>query len=662
MAGNLVFQILGPIRILSNNETLSLGGPRQRAVLAMLLLSPDRVVSADRLVEAVWNGQPPRTSRTQIAICVAGLRKSFRHAGCDEEVIKTVPPGYVLVSGSHRIDAAEFLTKVDQVQSLGPDGCATRSADLLGEALSLWRGPALAGVSSELVEAAACQMEEQRTAAYEHFLELRLQLGQHRELVAELTSVVQERPLRDHARALLMLAQYRSGRRAESLEVFREARRMYIDELGLEPGPALQRLHSSILRGDATVSLEEKPPATAGGNVTPAQLPRSLPVFVGRAGEEAALNRLLSQRSRGGSMPIGVVTGPAGVGKTTAVVHWARSHASAFPDGQLFADLLSCSYDGKPESVETILGGFLRALGVSPEATPATLADQVALYRSLLGGLEALVLLDDIESLAQIEPLLPGSGTCCVVVTARRLCDVRGAVTIRLGRLSEPESAELLRSILGDYRVNSDPVAAARLGELCEGLPLAIHVAAARLATRDHWTVRRMVARLEDPRHRLDELSDGKGGVRASLEVSYHRLDPAAALMFRWLGLLRVRSYSVPLAAALLDVSSFDAENLLEQLIDAKMLEPAGHAADGSLAYRMSDLLRFFARERGYAESGLDERQAAGVRAHVVWASAGRHGCPVDEPCGSCFLIAGEPSGHTKPLAVDAGAVSGYAR
>jgi DNA-binding SARP family transcriptional activator len=619
----------------------------------MLLLSPDRVVSVDRLVDALWNGKPPTTGRTQVAICIAGLRKTFRRAGIERELVKTVPPGYVLLAQGHRIDAIEFQEKVERAQALIADDDTNGAADMLGQALALWRGQALSGVAGDLIEPAALQLEEQRLTAYEQFLELRLQLGQHRELVAELTALVKERPLREHARALLMLAQYRSGRRAESLEVFREGRRLYIDELGLEPGATLQRLHAAILRGDATLSLEDEPAPTVGGPVVPAQLPRSLPVFVGRVDEQEALDELLTHRSVGAALPLGVISGPAGIGKTALAVHWAQNHADAFPDGQLYADLRAYGSDGEPESIEAVLARFLRALGVPSGAIPAQLADRVALYYSLVHNRRVLLVLDNVDSVAQVEPLLPGSGTCCAVVTTRRHHDVGGAISIRLGRLRTAEAAELLRATVGLSRVEADPAATALLSDLCEGLPLAVSVAATRLAARDHWSMQRMVARLEDPARRLGELSDATGGVRAALQTSYRRLDPGAALMFRRLGLLRVPKFPVALAASLLDTTRFDAETLTERIVDAQLLEPAGHAADGSLEYRMPELIRLYARERGDEEDCAEELQAARVRAHTEWAALGQRGCPCAEPCGSCFLIDVNPPAAPNSAAVE---------
>lgn len=250
---SLDFQILGPIDVRSGSHRVDIGGPRQRAVLAMLLLSADRVVPVDRLVEAVWGGRPPTTSRTQVAICVARLRKAFRSVGAGD-VIATIAPGYLLHSAGHRIDAVLFADQVERAQIAAQLRQTADAIALFRKALGLWRGSALAGVSSYLTESEATRLEELRLGAVEQYAALQLERGWHQQVVAALTPVVRDQPLREHARATLMLAHYRSGLRAESLELFRQARRLFVDELGLEPGRMLQDLHSAILREDQSLT------------------------------------------------------------------------------------------------------------------------------------------------------------------------------------------------------------------------------------------------------------------------------------------------------------------------------------------------------------------------------------------------------------------------
>jgi DNA-binding SARP family transcriptional activator len=243
-------RMLGTLDLSIGGEPIPLGGLRSRIVLAMLALSPDRVVDVVTLVEAIWGGAPPATSRTQVAICVARLRKAFRAKGFDGRLIDTAPPGYSLCTDQVRMDWADFLNLTGAAEAAARQGRQTEAARLMQRALGLWRGKPLAGVPSSLVEAGAAALEERRLAVYERYAAIQLELGGHRELIAELSPVVRDNPLREHARAALMLAYYRSGCRSESLSLFREARQVSIAELGLEPGRDLQELHDAMLQDD----------------------------------------------------------------------------------------------------------------------------------------------------------------------------------------------------------------------------------------------------------------------------------------------------------------------------------------------------------------------------------------------------------------------------
>ena len=247
-------RILGALELRIDGSPVPLGGPRSRIVLATLALHPDRVVAVDALVEAIWSGAPPETSRTQVAICVAGLRKAFRAKGFHGRLIDTAPPGYSLCTDHLRLDLADFVRWSELADGVAREGRTAESAGILREALQLWRGKPLAGLTSSVVEAGAAALEERRLAALERYAELQLELGRHRELIAELSQVVRDHPLREHARAALMVAYYRSGCRSDALALFRDARRISIEELGLEPGRDLQELRDAMLRDDPALA------------------------------------------------------------------------------------------------------------------------------------------------------------------------------------------------------------------------------------------------------------------------------------------------------------------------------------------------------------------------------------------------------------------------
>ncbi|WP_219664355.1 AfsR/SARP family transcriptional regulator [Streptomyces bambusae] len=640
MGERLGFGVLGPLLVTVGGRTVPLGGARQRTVLALLLLSPGHVVPVDVLVHAVWDDRPPATARTQIAIVVAALRKALKAAGVAEEVIATAHPGYLLRVDGHRLDSLAFTRLVAEAEAAVRDRRPADAARCYAEALALWRGPALAGVGGRRVEDEATRWEEVRIQVREALTDVQLELGRHQLLLPELAAAVREHPLRERTRYHLILAQYRSGRRAEALEGFREARRRFIDELGMEPGPGLQELHDAILRDEPALSpgvpdaapvteAEEESVAPAGPGrrgraAVPSELPPDVPGFAGRAEELGALDALLGGRADGTRAPtVGLVTGVAGVGKTGLAVRWAHRASGHYPDGRLFADLRGYDANHAPTAAGEILGRFLRSLGMASEDVPDGLEDRIAAYRSVLADRRVLLVLDNVRTPEQIRPLLPGSGGCTVLVTSReqleQLVTWPASARIHLGLLPEDRSLELLAGIVGEARILGAPAESARLVELCDRLPLALRIAGARLASRPHWSVRHLVARLGDERRRLDELSQGELQVRASFALSYRCLDPDAARLHRLLGLLAVPDFTAWVAAELMDIGVLEAERLVEQLVDAQFLEVVGADATGQLRYRFHDLMRLYAGELARAEESEADRLAACDRVFRAW-------------------------------------------
>lgn len=603
----LEIQLLGSLEVSFNGRAIPVGGPRQRTVLAALLLSPDRVLSVDYLIDEVWNGEPPSTGRAQIAICVAALRKVFRVAGVSQQVIVTAAPGYKFIAGEHLVDTVEFARGAESAQRAAQSGERERAIGLLRDALRLWRGPALDGVASRAAETEAVRLEEQRLLATERYLALRLECGEHQALLSELGALVRENPLRERFLAQLMLAQYRSGQRAEALRTFREGRREFVAELGLELGAELQELHRSILRDDCAALGPVATPASAarasmepsGGWPSPAQLPSNISAFAGREDELAELDGLLAERSDNDPVGIGFVTGAPGIGKTALAIRWAHRAAIHFPDGTLYADLQEAD---RPLSPRVVLQRFLRGLGVEGERIPDGLEECAALYRTVLRGRGMLVILNDVQSFRQLRPLLPGNGRSCALVTGRTelqgLIHSSSPLRLCLGQLRPEDSGRLLSGVVRGRRVVRGPSLAARLAALCDHHPLALRAAGARLANKPHWTVADLVARLEDPRRRLGELSHGEYSVRARLECGYRALDAAASRAYRVLGASQSADFSVPTAADVLGVPLAEAEDIIERLLDAHLLDVVADS-EGAYGrrYRFQELLRLHARE-----------------------------------------------------------------
>lgn len=619
----LEFRILGPLELYADQQAVPIAGARQRTVLAMLVTAAGRVVPVDTLVEAVWNGHPPATGRTQVAICVAGLRKTLRAVGGREEVLQTCSPGYSLAVPGDRVDAEAFSSAVERARSLAQQHRTERAVETLREALALWRGPALANIRSALVQSVAARLEEERLSAYEQYIALRLELGQHRALIGELTDLVHQHPTWEQARAYLMLAFYRCGRRAEALEVFREARESTIIHLGLEPGPVLTQMHLSVLRDDPSLVVPAGPVVFGTSEVVPAQLPADEPGFVGRDEELAALDEeLLGDRTRNRPMRWGQLTGAVGVGKSALAVHWAHRVAAEFPDGQLFMDLRGYDQRRDPVAPANVLDDFIRALGRQVDQLPDSIDARVAYYHSLLADRRILIVLDNARSFAQVQPLLPGTGTCRVVVTAREPLAGPAALRLRLAPLAPPQARSLLRLAVGDGRIDQEPGATSRLVEVCEGLPLALRAAAARLAAKPHWSVTELVRRLEDRERRLDELERGAPGVATGLELTYRTLPPPAATMFRRLALLRPPAVPACVAAGLLGVGPDEAEEVLEQLVDAQLVEAVGRDGQGRRRFRLDGLRRLYAQRCVARDDELAERREALARVRRGWPEA----------------------------------------
>lgn len=640
MTGHMEFRVLGPLEAGCGGRPVRLGGLRQRSLLATLLLDAGRVVSADRLAAAVWGEYPPDSVRNQVAIHVHGLRKAFKVAGCDMEVIVTEPPGYRLCTDDVWLDTREAEEQAAAARAATAAGQDEQAAAMLEQALKLWRGPVLAEFDTAEITGLARGLEDARLALAEKWAQAELACGRPQEVVGRLAALVEEHPLREGLRERLMLALWHSGRQAEALESYRQGRSHLSEELGLEPGRGLREIQQAILAGPAShdgthphsptlppaaiappVRNDDRPPladAELVGTVRPAQLPLAASAFVGRTPQIRTLNRLLLQDGR--YLPVGVISGPAGVGKSTLALQWAHHVAGQFPDGQLFANLRGYDLDRESAQPAAVLERFLRALGIEGPAVPAGLEERTALFRSILDGRRVLVVLDNAASAAQVRPLLPGAPGCCVIVTSRRrlegLIVGDGALPVPLEILTEREATELLERVVGVERVAAEREAAARLAALCDRSPLPLRIAAAKLTMRPRWSMAEMAERLADGRDRLDQLSRGDLEVRASIELSHRELSAPAALAFRRMGLVEAPGGFAPwLVAALLDTTPHDGERLLEQLVDAQLLQPLGRDGAGQPRYRFHDLIRLFARERAETAEPPDARLAVLSRA-----------------------------------------------
>lgn len=611
------FRILGPLEITAGTQRLELGGTRQRIVVAMLLLNANRVVTMDRLLEAIYGEELPPTSRSQAQISISSLRRMLASHARDP-IIVTRAHGYAINVGCGGLDAEQFDELVSGARTAQSAGQLDLAVACYRDALRLWRGPALDGIDSQLVRAAASRLDEQHIATNEDRLTLELELGRHHELVGELAELVQQYPLRERLRGQLMLALYRCDRTAEALQVYQLARRTMLDELGIEPSDRLRQLEHDILTADPALAPPGAPMMVHPARQrTPSLLPTDIADFTGREEQIREINRHLVpafRQDKGLAVPVVVLSGKGGVGKTSIAVHAAHGVADDFPDGQLFADL----HGGSTHLIGPmqVLERFLRALGVPGPQIPEGLDERAEVYRNLLADRKVLVVLDDAAGESQVSPLLPGTGAAAVIITSRgRLSGLAGAAHIDVNVFDPDKSLELLARIAGVERVQAQYAAAACVAEHCGHLPLALRIAGARLSARPHWSIGQLVNRLADESRRLDELRHGDMGIRPSILLTYDSASDEARRLFRRLALLEVPVFPGWLGAALLDQPLALAEDVLDELINAQLIETAGGGSDVDSQYRFHDLIRVFAREQLAAEEPVAEREAALERA-----------------------------------------------
>jgi DNA-binding SARP family transcriptional activator len=614
-SGAALFRLLGPVEVWTGQEWAKIGAPKQRSVLATLLLRPGEPVSTDTLIDEVWPGKPPAKATNLVSVYVHYLRKLIGDA--DGRVLATRAPGYQVVLGSGELDADQFAGLVAGGRRALASGAPARAVDLLTEALGLWRGRALADVAATpLVAAEAGRLEESRVEALELRAQANLACGRPAEVVSEVRRLLADHPLREKLWALLIRALYGSGRQAEALEVYEQARNRIADELGVDPGADLRQLYQQILNADgelAGIPLAQVDPGPPAAPV-PAQLPADIPDFTGRSGQVEELRELLAGAGGDdspGAVQVVLVVGSGGLGKTALAVHAAHLLASQFPDGQLYANLLGATQPADPAEV---LARFLRDMGMDGSRIPLHAEERATHYRTRLAGKRVLIVLDDARDAAQVTPLLPGSASCAVLVTTRNwLPELAGIAILDLDVLSPGEGRALFTRVVGEKRVAAEPAATDEVLAACVGLPLAIRIAGARLATRGAWSVRTLADRLSDERRRLDELRVGNLAVRASFEVSFASLprpetadgpDPAGA--FRLLGLWTGPWIRLPAASALFGEAESATVDALDALVDVHLLE-----SPEPDRYRFHDLLRFYAADRARTQETEPDRTAA---------------------------------------------------
>ncbi|MEV4821466.1 BTAD domain-containing putative transcriptional regulator [Micromonospora sp. NPDC049274] len=611
------YRLLGPVEVRSSGGApLALGTPLRVRLLAILMAQPGTAWSIDKLVDELWQGRPPKTAAGNVKTYIWALRRVLHSAGDPDPAIRAGATGYRLVLDAQALDSAAFDDLTQRgYHALRQDRCfdALRAFEA---ALALWRGEPFAGLPGcGVLLTVRTRLQEQRASLLEEVADLHLRIGRHNELIEPLRTQIDGDPLRERPWGQLMVALARAGRRADALTTYRKLHRLLADEVGVEPGPDLQHLHTRILRADRELLTPGTRPAEKPTpQVVPRQLPAPPTLFTGRARELAQLTTLLL----GDAGPAGtvVVTGTGGVGKTWLALRWAHDNLRHFPDGQLHVDLGgfgSSAQEASPSAV--VVRSLLPALGVKPLEIPAEPAAQFALYRSLTADRRLLVLLDNARDAEQVRPLLPGSTRCAVLVTSRHtlpgLVAAEGAHPVALDLPSTAEAHQLLVRRLGAQRAAAQPAAVDELIRRTARLPLALSIVAARAAARPTFPLQAIADDLAASRGGLAALltDDAATDLRTVLSWSYRLLSPAAAGLFRQLSLHPAADISAAAAAGLAGAPPRLIRPALDELTRANML-----AEESPNRFHCHDLLRAYGEEMTDAHDSAADREAARKR------------------------------------------------
>ncbi len=592
--------VLGPVAVRAGERVVAPSAPLVAGLLGALALAGDRGLPAPAVADALWPRDGEDRHRSAVSVVVHRARRWLRDVAGDGPEIVFGPTGYALVGVD--VDAARFerLTAASGPGAAGPGaagggaagGEAEASAGVLAEALGLWRGEPLAGAPRGAAQELAVRaLTRARLGVAVRYGRLLVELGRAGEAVDVLVPFADRYPLDEPVQAALMEALAGAGRQAEALAAHERLRHRLAEELGIDPGPEVQAALTRVLR-------QEVPSRVADpGTPVPAQLPTDLRTFVGRERQLRALDELVDGTAPG-PVVISALDGSAGIGKTALAVHWAHRRRDRFPDGQLYANLHGLG-TLPPVPPDVVLDQFLRALGVAPERVPADLAARSALFRSRVADRRVLVVLDNARDVAQVRPLLPGGSRALALVTSRnqlRGLAVRdGALAVTVDQLGAAEAVALLERYAGAGRVAAEPEAAGQLVELCARLPLALAIVADRAAREPNRRLADLAAELAAARDRLGALAAGDdedSDVRAVFSWSYRALLPAAARMFRLVGLYPGADLGVPAAAALAGVAPAVAGRLLDTLAAGHLVEQRRPGR-----YEPHDLLRAYAAE-----------------------------------------------------------------
>jgi DNA-binding SARP family transcriptional activator/tetratricopeptide (TPR) repeat protein len=591
----MVFAILGTLSARAKTE-VAITANRERVILAMLLQQPGQDMQVPMLIDAVWADTPPASARAQIHDCVSRLRKRLTTAGIAPDTICRGSYGYRANITTPHLDSLTFADLTNQARVANRDHQPQRARELFRQALSLWRGPALAGIDNEPVRRHAATLDHRRLQIQLECARLELDLGMTDEIIPELSNLVEEHPYHESAHRALMLAHYRASGLNDALQIYERLRTRLRDDLGAEPAPEIQQLHQHLLQQDRSPApLRQAPPPAIEAAPTICQLPGNVHGFTGRNHELDQLRTLLPQQDTTAAVSVVTIIGSAGVGKTALAVNFARHVAEQFPGGRFYLDLRAHATDPPLPTIEA-LAMLLRSLGVPPDEVPTDVAEAAALYRSRLSRRAVLVVLDNAASTEQVSELVPSTAESMAIVTSRNqlggLVAHHGAHPVTVPVLPPTDAQILLSRLLARTRPDITHANLAQLAAACAYLPLALRVAAANL--------------IDTGRHPTDYLAELSGGdpltalafddsnqaVRAAFDLSYRSVPAEARRLLRLFGIAPGQDLTSVAAAALTGTTSSQQRVHLDTLARAHLLHQ--HLPG---RYTCHDLLRQYAKQ-----------------------------------------------------------------
>lgn len=600
----LQFAILGPLEVTLGGTPVVLGGTQRKVLLAALLLEAGQLVSIPRLMEVIWGEPAPDRALGTLRTHVSELRRRLEEPG-GKQILVRKSTGYLLDVAPQQIDAERARRLLEQGRRAVDDGDPVSAIAPLGEAQALWRGQPLVDlVDYPFTNAYVEKLTELHLDIVKTRMSADLALGRHREVLGDLRMLVARHPHDDGLRRELVIAFYRDGRTEDAARACREGLEA-LHDLGLD-SPLLQRLQEEVLRGDPALSWQPpraldrpaSPPPTGQGTY---QLPPDIPEFTGRDTTRAQIIAALTDpaaTARG--TVVAAFAGKAGAGKTALAVYVAHRMRDHFGDA-LYVDLRGNSDPLDPVRVQS---RFVQALGVSRAAVPSDPDDLGELYRDMLANRRILIILDNAANEAQIRPLLPTTPGAAVIVTSRSRMHGLTPFYWMVDVLHPADAVELLAKVEGEKRTAAEPEAARDIVGLCGYLPLAIQIAGRKLAAHPSWRLARLAARLANERDRLSWLEAGDLEVRASFSLSYTDRQSDEQRAFRLLSLPALSDFAPWAASAVLGLDIGEAEDVVDRLADAQLLERRGVDRAGAERYRFHDLLRVFAREKNTPPDG----------------------------------------------------------